>query len=296
MATLPYVASGFEGLQLFNVINPNTPLFLTSRSTYYAHDVDIANNMAYVADGPHGLKIYDVTSPATPNFMGSYSNMSNAMGVDSHGTRVMVADDLSGLRIINVLNPYIPRMISRKYISSGRGYAVAAELRRIYLATGTDGLHIYQIDGTYNDFDGDDHSDLGVAGGGNWHIRKSTDGGMFRGGEIPVSDSAFPVCFDTDGNGYAETIYYNPDTGRWVTSFSNGASISLPWGWSETVPVPGDYDNDAIRDIAVYHPAGGQWYIRNSSGGSEFVSWGWSGALPIYDQYYINRWHHLAPW
>lgn len=106
-----------------------------------------------------------------------------------------------------------------------------------------------------------------------------------------------PLAFDSrpadfDGDGATDLTLFWPLWGRWFVlqslhgSVLGGNLLGVPWGWSETLPVPGDYDGDGRSDLAVYGPTGGRWYIWESyysrmlGGSAEGVDWGWEGSVP----------------
>jgi len=80
---------------------------------------------------------------------------------------------------------------------------------------------------------------------------------------------------------------YLPSSGTWFVLLSSGAytaAVSIPWGVSTDIPVPGDYDGDGKTDLAVYRPSDGTWYILESATnftGSLAVHWGINTDTPL---------------
>jgi len=98
-----------------------------------------------------------------------------------------------------------------------------------------------------------------------------------------------PGDFDGDGIGDLAVFcelspqYQYPYGGWTINNSSTGQTISVQWGDTGDVPVPGDYDGDGITDIAVFRPSLSveTWYIVPSSTSS--VTWWWSWDLVIGD-------------
>jgi hypothetical protein len=96
---------------------------------------------------------------------------------------------------------------------------------------------------------------------------------------------------DFDGDRVTDLPIYRPSNGTWFISKSGAGfatSMSVTWGNSSDVPVPGDYDGDGKADIAVYRPGTGVWYILESKTNfmtSRILSWGGSGYLPAPGDY-----------
>jgi hypothetical protein len=127
------------------------------------------------------------------------------------------------------------------------------------------------------DYDGDRKSDLVVYGinpagdpnGGLWYIRKSGDGSYVTGRHWGNSNSV-PIRADFNGDGVAEMVVFNNDTGMWYVSGNFGLSgTAYHFGDSNSIPAAADFDGDGSTDLAVYQKAdhtggvytAGTWYI-----------------------------------
>ena len=75
-------------------------------------DVEIVENYAYCTF-TNGLMILDISNIASPNFVSHYYLPEGAYGIDISGNYAYVADQESGLQIIDVTDPANP-FLSRK--------------------------------------------------------------------------------------------------------------------------------------------------------------------------------------
>jgi hypothetical protein len=98
-----YLAASANGLRIFNVANPATPIEVGSYDTPGdAQGITVVGNYAYLADGGSGLRIINIANPAAPAETGFYNTPGYAWEVAVLGNYAYVADSYSGLRIINV--------------------------------------------------------------------------------------------------------------------------------------------------------------------------------------------------
>lgn len=76
---------------------------------------------------------------------------------------------------------------------------------------------------------------------------------------------------DFDGDGRADTAYFQPGNGRWRVWELDGGQTNIRWGENGDVPVVGDYDGDGLADRAIYRPSTGTFWVLRSSDGSDFT-------------------------
>lgn len=88
-----------------------------------------------------------------------------------------------------------------------------------------------------------------------------------------------PVSWDYDGDGITDLAVFR--TGSWyIIKSSDSNFISVNWGTSGDIPVPGFYfADDAKGDFAVYRPSNHTWYALSSVDHSTFKArqWGLTG-------------------
>ena len=138
------------------------------------------------------------------------------------------------------------------------------------------------------DFDGDSKTDVGIyrpnAGGGEWWLSRSSNGGSFATQFGTSTDQ--PVPADFTGDGKSDISFFRPSTGFWYVLRSEDLSFfATPFGNNGDVPVPSDYDADGKADIAVFRPSNSTWYISKSGGGTTIQQFGLSGDVPVAADY-----------
>ena len=102
--TFAYVAASDSGLRVINVSDPANAVEKSHYDTPgMAYDVDLSSTYpyAYVADGYEGVRVISGI-PAGPFEAGYYDTPGSALGVASSGNYIYVADENSGLRILDL--------------------------------------------------------------------------------------------------------------------------------------------------------------------------------------------------
>ncbi len=116
--TLLYVAASSNGLIIFDVAEPNVPIFLGCCDTPgSAKDVAANGNYAYIAyyeyPDTRGLAIIDVSDPTSPNLIGDYDPGAQVIDVEvCNDTVLCLALDNLKMVLLNVANPDAPFQIS----------------------------------------------------------------------------------------------------------------------------------------------------------------------------------------
>lgn len=103
-------------------------------------------------------------------------------------------------------------------------------------------------------------------------------------GEV-VFENMVPTTGDYDGDGSADTSFYDADRDTWYVRSKDNRFKTYRFGYGPTVPAPGDFDGDGIADRAVYDPQNGTWYLMQSHAGFAVHQFGYSGALPVQADY-----------
>lgn len=91
------------------------------------------------------------------------------------------------------------------------------------------------------DHDGDGASDLAVYRSSNntWYVKQSSTGNTVSTAFGTSGDIAVPADYDNDGR--TDIAIYRPSTGYWWVQQSTLGLLSVQWGISTDIPIPGDY-------------------------------------------------------
>ena len=109
--------------------------------------VVIQGRFAYIAgfNTGHGLKIVDINDPYSPVLLKIYTTAGSTWGVSTAGRYAYLAEDTSGLEIVDVSNPNAPVRVSLTGLPSGAALGVAVAGKYAYVAGGSGGLHVFDV-------------------------------------------------------------------------------------------------------------------------------------------------------
>jgi len=146
--TLLFLAAGSAGLEIINVVDPNTPT-LVGQGTggSGALDVVVSGHYAFVANSSSGLWIYDVSNPNNPVLKSTSTTPGIAVAVtlwaDNTYVPWIVAMGGTGVDVINVSDPENPVVVSTFGLDSSYN-AASISNGRLYLGR-AGGFGIYDI-------------------------------------------------------------------------------------------------------------------------------------------------------
>jgi hypothetical protein len=137
-----FVAAYEDGLQLFDLSDPDSPVLIGSTATAgSAWDVWAHDGFAYVADFNAGLTVVDVSPPAEPRVVTTVTwakRYQSAEIVRGEGSFVYVAAADHGLVILDVSDPHHSVVTSRhRPIRIGAAEGLAVNDGLVYLAVGS---------------------------------------------------------------------------------------------------------------------------------------------------------------
>jgi hypothetical protein len=143
---IAYVASDYPGVRIVDVSDPARPRALQPQPipvTGRSVDVQVEGNRLYVAAEHGGVTVLDISHPSQPVLLGQITT-TFARKLTVSDDIVYLADDRSGLLVIDASNPAAMRVIARGDpgdrafgVSVGGGYA--------YVAAGTAGLRVFDL-------------------------------------------------------------------------------------------------------------------------------------------------------
>lgn len=141
-----YLADGVEGLQVINT--RRFPLLGGCDTQGNVCDVWVKGDYAYLAGGNRGLEIIDLKDPYQPAWVLDYPFWGDAKKIWVFENFAFVVDQQTGngLQIINIENPNIPNLVGNGYYSEGITYGVFVDYPLVYLANGTSGVTILEVD------------------------------------------------------------------------------------------------------------------------------------------------------
>jgi hypothetical protein len=140
--TFLLVAEQDAGLIVYDIRNPQQPVWVTSWTEVVAQDVAVQDQYAYIATGD-GLVVADVSDPTRPNAVFS-QQFGHPLSVTLVDTTLLLTDYQTGLHIFDVIDPGTPLEIARFLDGASRSVLVDG----IIYALGTlDELFVIDIRG-----------------------------------------------------------------------------------------------------------------------------------------------------
>ncbi len=145
----PFATDDTKGLYIFDITNPEDPVFVSRYADYegMGYDVKITGNYALYADNQGGFGIINITLPGTP-FQQSYIPMGDAAwAVDASWPYAFVANYINGgVQAIDISDPSSP-VVAGYYKPSGCfALNVTYNTGYLYVADGPAGFDIYNFD------------------------------------------------------------------------------------------------------------------------------------------------------
>ena len=144
---LLYVADRYDGLEILDVSDLNSPVELGQLKLESAIEIDVVGNYAYISLYGNGLSIVDVSDPSDPIEISLFEYPDSVIkDVFVNGSSCYLVTD-RGLLKLNVTDPENP-VIEVAYRNQNSAYGVFIDSNLIYYANGYSGLEILQIEPT----------------------------------------------------------------------------------------------------------------------------------------------------
>jgi parallel beta-helix repeat protein len=151
-AYLGTIADTPNYLWVVNISNPSHPVqtavvpiaSICSLSCGAARDLTVQGNYIYVSD-EFGLRIFDITTPANIHLAGQIELRSGndaTIAVAMSGNYAYLADEMGGVKIVNVVVPSNPQLVST-FPTNGWTEAVAVANNRLY--AGNPGIQVADV-------------------------------------------------------------------------------------------------------------------------------------------------------
>ncbi len=148
---LLYVINDFQGLQIYNVSDPSSPVLLgSSRDSYtYTHSIFVEGDFAYTADYEDGFEVVNISDITHPEIVGKYTSgagiTAGSTSVFKLGNLGFLASQTNGLELINCSDPCNPTRIGR-YYANERVIRVYATDELVFLSEAHNGFKIFELD------------------------------------------------------------------------------------------------------------------------------------------------------
>jgi hypothetical protein len=115
-----FLANQISGLEVIDISNPLSPVKIDSYAGS-VYDVQVKGEIAYITDWNNGLIILNVSNPSNITFISQFPISGACIHVDVYKDVAYIIDhhgDFSGLRLINISDPFTPFQIGA-YAPSG---------------------------------------------------------------------------------------------------------------------------------------------------------------------------------
>ena len=149
VGNIAYLGDAIGLFQSVDVSDPTNPVVLDSLNFLPddALGIAIVNNRAYVADGDFsdGLKIVDISNPSDLSLITSASTPNFAQDVFISGNLAYIADNDSGLQIMDISEPLTPSIIGSVDVSGLSALSVQVRDNVAYVAGNFGGLQIFDV-------------------------------------------------------------------------------------------------------------------------------------------------------
>jgi hypothetical protein len=132
-----YVAAGYGGLQVINLVDSTTP-FREGRLQIYGafNDLVLDSPYAYIAHESAGLVVADISNPTLPHEVGRFDGFPgrpNSTGIAVSGKTAFLTAAASGVWAIDISNPVRPTPIAANF-TLGEATRVAVSDDYVYVA------------------------------------------------------------------------------------------------------------------------------------------------------------------
>ena len=143
--TLMYLTLGADGLQLVDLSDPSSPVWMPVYDMGgWADESAASGTRLYVMVKDRGLVILDVSDPASPALLGCQEISDELEVVAGPGSLVYLSDEKKGVYIVDASNPKAPTLLSH-YAPDYDIDNVTVYGTQAYLVDGDTGLHILDV-------------------------------------------------------------------------------------------------------------------------------------------------------
>jgi hypothetical protein len=142
-----FIANGENGIQIYSIADLTNPQYLSHFNTgYRATNIVVRGTYAYVSDYLNGFEVYDISDLSSVSRVGASNVPVNGMDLFVTPPYAFVAGKQSGVRILDITNlSAVTEMSYFRPSDYSFTYGVFAQDTLLYLADGSEGLHVVHI-------------------------------------------------------------------------------------------------------------------------------------------------------
>jgi len=146
-----YVTSD-TGLQVVNIANPLSPVYVGGLLTGAAGEVDVEGRYAYVT-GRYGLRVIDAINPESPGVLGSLRlpfapfpcSAGDGIGIDVGDGYAYVAASRCRFHVLDITSPESPLVVGSVETPRGTTYDVTVAGNYAYVAAANRGVEVINV-------------------------------------------------------------------------------------------------------------------------------------------------------
>jgi len=275
-----YVASGVDGLKIFDISTPSSPNTLPSYDTpgdAKAVVLSTDETKAYVADGTSGLHIINIADPFNPVLLGTYNTSGTASDLKLSGNNIYIADK-QYLTIVDVVtDPTNPTLVSRYSLTHSYAENIALAGNRVVLSQSHEGIEIIDISDPANPSTLATN-DTGTA----WAVELSSDGNtayvVGQDSKLQILNITTPTSITSIGEynvgSWTYDIKISADSSKaYLAAYSSGLKI-IDITNPASPNLLGELDTAGAKHVALFkegHAQSPTAFISDQTGGFKTI-------------------------
>ncbi len=148
-----YVATNTNGLQVFDITDPFTPVLASSMRDLAipTNGIERKGNYLYISDNVNGIDVIDISNPLAPTLVGegvkTASGESWDLCLDESGEYLYVATGEGGIEVWSLKDPAVPTRVATtsSLVAWNFVWGVSYSDKKIYVADREGGVKIFDV-------------------------------------------------------------------------------------------------------------------------------------------------------